>query len=135
VPRFVILEHDHPRLHWDFLLETGGELASWRLLEEPGPGRSVPAEPAPPHRRLYLDYEGPVGGGRGRVARWDAGNFSGDITSSVTLTGSRLRGVARLNPDGEGWRWVFADSVLSPQSSALSPDRPQCGERRDDAGG
>src|SRR4051794_1331121 len=71
VPRFVILEHDPPRRHWDFLLETGRGLASWRLREEPGPGGSVPAEPAAPHRRLYLDYEGPVSGGRGSVVRWD----------------------------------------------------------------
>ena len=26
VPRFVILEHDYPELHWDFMLEAGAVL-------------------------------------------------------------------------------------------------------------
>ena len=71
VPRFVILEHDHPTLHWDFLLEDGEVLRAWRLLAEPGPGAAVAAEPNFDHRRLYLDYEGPVSGGRG-IKPWNA---------------------------------------------------------------
>ena len=31
MPRFVILEHDHPSLHWDFILEVGEVLWTWRL--------------------------------------------------------------------------------------------------------
>jgi hypothetical protein len=114
VPRYVILEHDHPRRHWDFLLEAGAELAGWRLGEEPGPGRSVPAEPAPPHRRLYLDYEGPVSGGRGSVVRWDTGEFTGDPGEAVTLAGGRLRGAARVERVGDGWRWVFGGAPFTP---------------------
>jgi hypothetical protein len=75
MPRFVILEHDWPTLHWDFLLETGSVLRAWRLPAEPAPGKSVPAEPNADHRLLYLDYEGPVSGDRGNVRRWDAGTF------------------------------------------------------------
>lgn len=75
MPRFVILEHDWPARHWDFLLEAGPVLRAWRLLAEPGPGRAVPAEPNFDHRPLYLDYEGPLSGGRGAVRRWDAGTF------------------------------------------------------------
>ena len=26
MPRYVILEHDHPVLHWDLMLEAGGVL-------------------------------------------------------------------------------------------------------------
>jgi hypothetical protein len=75
MPRFVILEHDWPTLHWDFLLETGSVLRAWRLLAEPTPGKAVPAEANADHRVLYLDYEGPVSGDRGNVRRWDAGTF------------------------------------------------------------
>ncbi len=64
MPRFVILEHDHPFVHWDFLLEDGDHLRSWRLKEQPAPGRTVEAEAMVDHRLRYLDYEGPVGGGR-----------------------------------------------------------------------
>ena len=31
MPRFVILEHDHPHLHWDLMLEADGSLHAWRL--------------------------------------------------------------------------------------------------------
>ncbi len=70
---FVILRHDHPFLHWDFLIEDGDMLASWRLLEQPEPGRRIPAERLPPHRRHYLTWEGPVSGGRGHVERIHGG--------------------------------------------------------------
>src|SRR5205823_5835731 len=75
MPRFVILEHDWPTRHWDLLLEAGGVLRAWRLLDEPVPGTPVPAEPNADHRLFYLDYEGPVSGGRGNVSRWAAGVF------------------------------------------------------------
>ncbi len=71
--RFVLLEHDHPVRHWDFLIEDGSGLASWRLSEFPAPENRVPATALPVHRRLYLDYEGPVSGNRGMVTRRDAG--------------------------------------------------------------
>ncbi|HLQ45321.1 MAG TPA: hypothetical protein VK137_11370, partial [Planctomycetaceae bacterium] len=36
MPRFAILIHDHPFLHWDLLVEQAGVLQAWRLLESPG---------------------------------------------------------------------------------------------------
>lgn len=101
MPRFVVLEHDWPTLHWDFLLEAGPVLRAWRLREEPGAGRIVPAEGNADHRRLYLDYEGPVAGNRGTVRRWDAGEFDwlNDEPDrvDVELRGTRLRGRAVLS--------------------------------------
>ena len=38
MPRFVILEHDHPRLHWDLMLQTGDALRTWRLASPPTRG-------------------------------------------------------------------------------------------------
>jgi hypothetical protein len=117
VPRFVILEHDFPARHWDFMLESGDVLKTWRLAEPPRPGAAVAAEPSFDHRRAYLDYEGPVSGGRGTVARWDAGTFSWEETAgdvAVRLEGARLRGRARVESDGAGgWR-LAVDATASP---------------------
>jgi DNA polymerase Ligase (LigD) len=96
MPRFVILEHDWPALHWDFLLEAGPVLRAWRLLAEPGMGREIAAEANADHRLFYLDYEGPVSGNRGRVRRWDAGTFDWLADDPdrvvVALLGDRLIG-------------------------------------------
>jgi hypothetical protein len=108
MPRYVILGHDFPAPHWDFMLEAGDVLRTWRLAAPPQPGGAVAAEPSFDHRRAYLDYEGPVGGGRGTVRRWDAGTFTWEEAPegvAVRLEGARLRGRARLEPDGAGgWR-------------------------------
>ena len=73
--RFAILTHDHPFFHWDLLLEAGKVAWTWRLLDEPGPDRTVRAERIGDHRLQYLDYEGPVSRDRGQVSRWDAGTY------------------------------------------------------------
>ena len=110
MPRYVILEHDHPELHWDFMLEAGERLRTWRLAAHPRPGQRVAAAPSFDHRLLYLDYEGPVSGDRGTVKRWDAGEYEADEDDMASLRldfrGRRLTGAARLEQrDGE--RWVF----------------------------
>ena len=96
MPRFVILSHDWPAPHWDFLLEAGAVLRAWRLWGEPEVGRTVPAEPNFDHRLLYLDYEGPVSGDRGTVTRWDRGEFGWVADEPdrvvVELRGAKLTG-------------------------------------------
>jgi hypothetical protein len=112
MPRFVILEHDHPWQHWDLMLEWGEVLRTWRLLAAPQLGQTVAAEALGDHRKLYLDYEGPVSGGRGTVRRWDAGDYQwlsaepATEALSFVLQGQRLRGQARLERTSEG-RWTF----------------------------
>ena len=107
MPRFVILEHDWPMLHWDFLLEAGPVLRAWRLLAEPLSAFAVPAEANFDHRLLYLDYEGPVSGNRGTVTRWDAGTFDwiadGAERVVVELRGTKLTG-----------RWALERGRFSP---------------------
>src|SRR5688572_1045480 len=109
MPRFVILEHDYPVLHWDLMLEGEGVLRTWRLAEPPGT-RAVAAEPSFDHRLVYLEYEGPVSGDRGVVRRWDRGTYSpvaeqeGGLT--VRLDGERLQGVFVLRQTGQG-EWTF----------------------------
>jgi hypothetical protein len=99
-PRFVVLEHDHPFVHWDLMLEVGESLRTWRLAAPPAAGAEVEATPLGDHRRLYLDYEGPVSGDRGRVIRWDQGSFvwesEGEGLVAVRLDGARLKGLLRL---------------------------------------
>ena len=61
---------------------------------------------------MYLDYEGPVSGNRGRVVRWDHGTFSWQTTKkdhlAVVLDGVRLRGTAVLRRSCESaWVWTF----------------------------
>ena len=96
MPRFVLLIHDHPFVHWDLLLESGATARTWRLLESPAhwlsaaPPVPVLAEPIADHRLMYLDYEGPISQERGRVARWDAGTF--DWLSETSPVQVRLNG-------------------------------------------
>jgi len=91
VPRFVILHHDHPVPHWDLFLEAGAVLKAWRLFAEPRPDADIPAEANSDHRLPYLDYEGPVSGGRGTVTRVQAGTFAGELgqTWAVAWNGGR----------------------------------------------
>lgn len=107
MPRFAILAHDWPTLHWDLLLEAGPVLKAWRLLAEPLPGASVAAQPNYDHRLLYLDYEGPLSGDRGRVTRWDAGTYEGELGDewTVTLHGTRLVGTAAMRRGATGWEF------------------------------
>lgn len=100
MPQFVLLEHDHPHLHWDFMLEVGATLRTWRLDRIPDQDGVMPAEQLPDHRLAYLDYEGPVSGNRGTVRRLDRGDFrvleDQAARLVVQLDGQRLRGEAEL---------------------------------------
>ena len=100
MPRFVILTHDHPHWHWDFMLESTGVLRTWRLDQEPSEAMRSVATPLPDHRLIYLEYEGPVSGNRGQVQRWDQGEYEllseAEGTLTVGLHGSRLKGRARI---------------------------------------
>lgn len=89
---FVLLEHTTDgAVHWDLLVETpdSDRLAAWRLLACPLTTETdIRAEPIPPHRRAYLDYEGEISGGRGRVRRLDRG--AAELLSAGTQ-GWRIR--------------------------------------------
>lgn len=111
MPRFVVLTHDHPFPHWDFMLEDGGCLRTWRILESPsGPG-PVAAERLADHRLRYLDYEGPVSRDRGHVKRWDAGQYAVEEWTAkrvaVRLHGRILNGLAVLEAGEEPKQWTF----------------------------
>ena len=109
--RFVVLTHDHPTLHWDFMLEHGTRLRTWRLAQPPDADSPIDAEPLGDHRLAYLDYEGPVSGGRGEVHRWDHGEFEAIESTPerivVRLSGARLRGEVSLERLHRSGKWKF----------------------------
>lgn len=72
--RYVILSHDHPIQHFDFMLEKEGVLETWRLNLLPGNAPFL-AEKIHDHRLKYLEYEGPISNDRGFVVRIDKGNY------------------------------------------------------------
>ena len=100
--RFVILAHHAPDgLHWDLMLEWGDTLKTWSLSRQPDQyGETLEGTPLPDHRMVYLDYEGPISGGRGEVHRWDSGQFTLlDDTSGtllLKLEGKQLTGTYSL---------------------------------------
>ena len=118
MPRFVILEHDHPDgLHYDFMLEIGESLKTWSLAEPPAVGIEQSAVLLPDHRLAYLDYEGSVSDGRGTVKQWDRGAYrlieQTDESIMVEISGEKLRGQADLAVESETpnqWKFHFAAS-------------------------
>jgi hypothetical protein len=115
--RYVILRHEgaagyKPGVHWDLMLETGSVLRTWALVQEPVQGVAITAEQLPDHRLAYLDFEGPLSGNRGTVARCDFGLF--ELVSETALTlvaalaGNRWRGealLAKSSPESNQWRF------------------------------
>ena len=111
--RYVVLRHDGiAEPHYDLMFETepGSLLATWRSPVWPI-GDRVRLTPLPPHRRDYLEYEGPVSGNRGEVKRVARGMFrqreAGLGTWELLLEGSDVEGLSlrtwRDTRGGEVW--------------------------------
>ncbi len=113
-------------LHWDLLLAPAGSprATTWRIPTDPrqwftNPRRafSTLVEALPPHRLLYLTYEGPVSGERGlvkrvdggrmRVIRWDPDAIEVDLLSARRIV--RLRLAQRCNQTN---RWQLRVKLL-----------------------
>ncbi len=108
MPRFAILDHDHPAPHFDLLLQAGAVAWTWRLASVPeAGGPSVPGERIADHRLLYLDQQGEVSGGRGTVVRVDGGEYTWVHLATgrlvVALEGRTLRGELALEEVPGGW--------------------------------
>ena len=105
MPRFVILYHQTPPHaskpnHYDLMLEDGEVLKTYTLWQLPDLSGPVAAQADFDHRRVYLDYEGPVSDDRGHVTQADAGTFEWILKETnrieVQLAGLRLQGVLSL---------------------------------------
>jgi hypothetical protein len=126
MPRFAILRHETAGgVHFDFMLESAGVLKTWALPQAPQPGLEMPCEALPDHRLAYLDYEGPISGGRGGVTRWSHGVFSIERQSDdewvVKLNGDNLAGKAVLRRSADDpTRWVFSLTASATTNSSFS---------------
>lgn len=85
--RYVVLVHEGAPggAHFDWMLEAGGVLATWRVPVAPAdvPLGGAPAERIGDHRLAYLSHEGVVSGGRGTVRRVEAGTYEGEADGDV----------------------------------------------------
>ena len=84
LPTALLRHVDHGPLHYDWLLaiDDAGPLLTFRV-DRPAAdwldaGR-LKLIPLGPHRRCYLDYEGPISGDRGSVTRADSGTHRPDL--------------------------------------------------------
>ncbi|GEM_PF-466274 len=116
--RFTISRHTGSTEgdHFDLMLESGEALRTWRL-HHVGFESPQPARPLKDHRKKYLDYEGEVSGGRGRVQIHDTGVYSIDLWTEkliqVSLAGSMFKTRLRLErKQGEDWTLVDATAGL-----------------------
>ncbi|MBI3098056.1 MAG: hypothetical protein HYY93_07425 [Planctomycetes bacterium] len=113
MPRFVIQRHDvAPGVtHYDLMLEHEGVLKTWRLTDPQAAldGLDVDLEAIRNHRIAYLEYEGEISGGRGRVQIWDRGEYDArwgeERAILITFQGVRLTGSRILSRTGEGPAW------------------------------
>jgi len=100
MPRFAILEHNHLDLHWDLMLELPDTLKTFKLSSKPACNTIAQIKLQPDHRKVYLDYEGPISGDRGSVTRWDFGTFEwlqqNDEHIKVRLSGNKLIAIAEI---------------------------------------
>jgi hypothetical protein len=122
VPKlFVILEHTgtvsyKPGVHWDLLCEEGEDLRAWEFSEPiTVPRQKIIALPA--HRRMYLDYQGPISGDRGTVRQVAEGTFEllqdSPVQWTIRLHGIALQGELRLSRqtlEQLSWDAVFSST-------------------------
>lgn len=111
--RFVVQQHIlSADPHWDLMLESGDFLVTWQLSDFPPTPENtpLPAQKIFDHRKVYLEYEGPVSGGRGHVQIADRGTFvlfgQSNVEWEVDFAGAFLRGRYRIvqSPeDPEQW--------------------------------
>lgn len=132
LPRFALLRHECPAdyrdgPHWDLMLERTDldaehRLATWSLLRLPTQwtGRSSQAADSqaasavrlPDHRAAYLEYEGPISGGRGVVARVAGGTMEW-VEACEALVVVRLHGASPFVGEWELRRGVGDDWTLT----------------------
>ncbi len=126
-PRFVVQHHTgHGEDHFDFMLEHGDVLWTWRLRSPPphGPGARVAARRIADHRPAYLTYEGPISRGRGRCRIVDRGAYRLLDRSAerlrIELNGRSGTGLFELtrDPAGPPDRWTL--TRLSPADGPAS---------------
>lgn len=132
MPRFVVQEHFTDPHHFDVMLERGAMLATWSMPDPPelAPPAGAEAIRIQDHRPLYLDYEGEISGGRGRVRIHDRGDYDVELWSDtevrVSVRGSLWSGRWRLIDgaavDAQGRRrWCLARAADDEPCPTVTP--------------
>ena len=116
--KFVIQQHTTGSdVHWDFMLEIGGILQTYRLDKTPQELVRTPASAVKifDHPLKFLTYEGPVNKGRGSVRIADSGTYEivhqVDDLIKLNINGKILKGNFTLSRI-EGDNWQFCKSGI-----------------------
>ena len=119
--RFVVQEHTTPEgVHWDFMIERGDVLATFRL-EQPTEAvldHAVRVVRIFDHPLKFLTYEGPVQKGTGKVRLVDRGTCresdEKDGLITLDLRGKILQGHFTLTRiDGPHWELRSREQDIS----------------------
>lgn len=110
--RFVVQAHTTPDgVHWDFMLEKGDVLTTFRLEQPPQVAldHDVRAVKIFDHPPRFLTYEGPVQKGTGRVRIVERGTYrlleETEAVITMDLQGETLKGgFALTRMEGTTWR-------------------------------
>ncbi|TWU57016.1 hypothetical protein Poly51_29370 [Rubripirellula tenax] len=82
--RFAVLHHRIgsafqriPYDHFDWMFEDGDSLTTWSspVIADWSSDFGVTCDQLPPHRKEYIDYEGPISNDRGEVSRVLGGTY------------------------------------------------------------
>lgn len=115
--RCVLLRHTLPdgSAHLDWMIEVDqGPLITFRVALDVNPltDRSFDADRIGQHRRDYLDYQGPVSGGRGAVLRVAASPLTVTVNDAEHLE-LLIDGRAIVGRPAAGAVWRFR--TLDPE--------------------
>ena len=102
--RYVVLRHTgYGRAHFDLMFEREGKLMTWRSPRWPLE-TDTPLDKLADHRIAYLDYEGPISGGRGRVRRIVSGTFvPGRHANGISFVLDGMRELVFKHVEGNHW--------------------------------
>lgn len=107
----MLRHEDREGVHYDLMIDTGESLTTWKCPKPPESARDSPLDcrRIGDHRRLYLDYEGPISGDRGEVRRHDRGRCVISESSmdcwKVEFFGQRMMGKFHLSREtNDVWR-------------------------------
>jgi bifunctional non-homologous end joining protein LigD len=111
--KFVIQQHSTALgVHWDFMLELGGILQTYRLDKAPQQLIQSPAIAVKifDHPLKFLTYQGPVSKGQGSVSIVETGTYEmvhqAHNRIELDLNGKILKGKFTLtNIEGDDWQF------------------------------
>lgn len=133
--RFALLRHEVPagyfrgagpgqvHDHLDWLFEVNGALRTWATDIAASFARpfECAATELPPHRLAYLEREGDIGGGRGRVRRLVSGDYRLRLATRDRWSGS-------LHWIGDEGRPCGADFQLQRRTERVTGQAQAAGE-------